>query len=226
MQHSLSPNNWNIWDALIVLATVVLFREIARFILGIVPQSLSVGPTLLLEYLGASLGLFIVHGVMQQRYYRSKLKINLIMEKPWWYLQIALLTGVLLFAVLTIGYFFLLRFLGVGIPLPMQEIREATSMIDRAMVFLGLCLFFPMITEVVYRGYLYQAMEEHWSNGLAMFASSLLFSLYLLNLWLVPPLFLAGIALVLVYEMTSSLYTSIFSMVIWMALNLAFLYIF
>ena len=226
MQRSLSPNNWNIWDALIVLATVILFREVSRFVLGNLATGLSIGPRLLLEFLGASLGLALIHSYMQHRYYRSKLKINLIMEKPWWYLQIAFISGILMFAVLTIGYSMLLRLLGVDASPFLARFQEASSVFDRVTVFLAFCLFFPMVTEVVYRGYLYQAMEDRWSNGIAMLLSSLLFSLYFLNLWLVPPLFLAGIVLVLVYEMTSSLYTSIFSMVIWQALTMTFIYIF
>ncbi len=225
MQRSLSPNNWNIWDAMIVLATVILFREISRFILGSISANLSIGPTILLEYLGSSLGLFLIHGYMQHRYYRSKLKINMNMEKPWWYLQIAFISGIIMFGVLTIGYAMLLQAIGVGAVPHYQSIYATTNIFDRVMLFMGLCLFFPLITEVVYRGYLYQAMEDRWSNGIAMLLSSLLFSLYYLNLWLVPPMFLAGIVLVLVYEMTSSLYTSIFSMMIWQALTIAYIYI-
>jgi membrane protease YdiL (CAAX protease family) len=225
MQRSLSPNNWNIWDALIVFATVILSREISKLILDSLSANLSVGPTILLEYLGSTLGLFLIHSYMQHRYYRSKLKINMNMEKPWWYLQIALISGVIMFVVLTVGYAFLLRAIGVG-PVPYyKSFYVATSLFDRATLFVGLCLFFPLITEIVYRGYLYQAMEDRWSNGAAMLFSSLLFSLYYLNFWLVPPMFLAGIVLVLVYEMTSSLYTSIFSMMIWQVFTIAYIYI-
>lgn len=226
MQRSLSSHNWNIWDALIVTATVVLFRALTRFILGNVSAGLSTGPVLLLEFLGASIGLWVIHSYMQHHYYRSSLKINLIMEKPWWYLQIGLLAGFLLFVVFTLGYYYLLVLVGANPASLFTEIREASGVFNRGTVFLAYCVFFPLLTEIVYRGYLYQAMEKQWGNGMAMLLSSLLFSMFFFNLWLVPPLFFAGIVLVLVYEMTSSLYTSIFSMVVWQALTLAYIYIF
>ncbi|QRN85608.1 CPBP family intramembrane metalloprotease [Clostridia bacterium] len=226
MQKSLSSNNWNIWDALIVLATVVLFRAITRLILGNVSTGLSMGPVLLLEFLGGSIGLGVIHTYMQHHYYRSSLKINLTMEKPWWYVQIALISGILMFAVLTLGYYYLLLLLGVDISSFFAGIRQASGVFNRATVFMAVCIFFPLLTEVVYRGYLYLAMEKQWGNGVAMLVSSLLFSLFFFNFWLMPPLFFAGIVLVLVYEMTSSLYTSIFSMMIWQALTMAYINIF
>ena len=223
MERSLKSHNWNSWDALIVLASVVLFREITSWALGLLAAELPVGPTLLIEYLGASLGLFLVHGYIQHTYYRATLKINLSIEKPLWYLQIAFVAGLLMFMVLTLGYNQLLYGLGIRLPSHLLHYMEVENVFDRATLFLALCLFYPMISEIVYRGYLYQAFEKRFGNGFSMLLTSLLFAFSYLDLWAVPPLFVAGIVLVLVYEMTSSLYTSIFSMVIWQALTLAYL---
>ncbi len=220
--------SWNIWDALIMLASMVLLQEIARFFISQTPIAWTPAFRLLWEVGLALLGCFGLHMVFKRYYFGSLLQVSFNAEKPGWYVQIGLMAGGVLFLILSLGYPFLLQRIGVAAPAVayLFEIEAATGLWDRLFLVIGWVIFFPLLSELVFRGYLYQAMESQRGNSQAILLVSLLFSLYFMNLYLVLPWFVAGIVLILVFEMTSSLYTSVFTLMVWQGLTLAFYWLF
>jgi len=67
----------------------------------------------------------------------------------------------------------------------------------------------PTAEEVLFRGYLYAGLRERWGVATAVLLSSLLFSLVHGILGVVPPIFVMGAILALIYERTESLWPSI-----------------
>jgi len=71
------------------------------------------------------------------------------------------------------------------------------------------CVGAPLVEEVVFRGYIYGAVKKLSNIGFAVVWSGLLFATVHMNMAGMLPLFVLGMALALVYEVTGSLWTPI-----------------
>jgi len=79
-------------------------------------------------------------------------------------------------------------------------------------VFVGMILVVllgPVIEEIFFRGFLYNALKVQWGRGWAIVSSGLLFSVLHANLIGFLPITLLGMALAYGYELTGSLVASI-----------------
>jgi len=71
------------------------------------------------------------------------------------------------------------------------------------------CVIAPIAEEFIFRGYMYGALKKHSDKIFAIIISSAVFSLVHGSVWAFIPLFVVGIALAVVYEITGSLWTCI-----------------
>ncbi|MDI6817412.1 MAG: type II CAAX endopeptidase family protein [Actinomycetota bacterium] len=63
----------------------------------------------------------------------------------------------------------------------------------------------PIVEELFFRGFLYQALRQRWGANVAIVASGVLFSLAHFSLYLLVPIAVIGFALAYLYERTDSL---------------------
>lgn len=217
-----APYQIDIWDALIVLAVTVLLRQLVGLGAGPAIPGLAGAPVLLLQHTGALAGLALAHLFLEHRAAGSRVRVVFCREKPLWYLGIGALGGVLGFAVLTLGYGALAGRLGSVHPvIPYAGAAAAAQTLPERIVLLaGLVVPAVLVQETVFRGYLYQTAEMYWGSMPALLFSALVFAFSFLDLWLFVPLFLLGILLVLLREMTGSLLTPMVAAGVWQLLAL------
>lgn len=213
MTANLRAKSWNIYDAVLVFLTVQLFRDLLMRFLSLLGFSFSPPLTFLIKFTAALLGLFLAHLFVERLYPQSRLSLGLIQEKPVWYLGVGFLAGILVF-LSNVAYGFFLRYLGAPSSgfLFYSTLLSAGDLWDRVFLLLALVLVLPVVTEVSMRGYLYRAVEDRYGSDIGIVVTGLVFSLSFLDFWLLPPLLVASVACVLVYEMTNSLFTSIYTM--------------
>jgi membrane protease YdiL (CAAX protease family) len=96
---------------------------------------------------------------------------------------------------------------------PQQAIfvgAQGSSTVQFLLFFAVVCLLGPLVEELLFRGMLYQLLRRNAPLWAAVGLSAGLFALAHAIPVLLPPLFIFGVALALVFEYTRSLYCSIF----------------
>jgi hypothetical protein len=76
-------------------------------------------------------------------------------------------------------------------------------------LFLG-SVVAPIAEEVFFRGFLYAGLSNRWGKAWGIVASSLIFALVHFSPTVLPPIFLMGMVLALVYAYSDSLWPAIF----------------
>ena len=95
-------------------------------------------------------------------------------------------------------------------PQPIQHLFQEES--SQKIFFVGLILVLfvgPVVEEIFFRGFLYNALKAKWGKGWAIFSSGFLFAILHANLIGLLPITLLGCTLAYVYALTGSLTASI-----------------
>ena len=96
---------------------------------------------------------------------------------------------------------------------PSQEavkmIKENDDPVTLILMTLLACVGAPLAEEVVFRGYIYEVVKKLSNIGFSVVFSGLLFAAVHMNMAGMLPLFVLGVALALVYELTGSLWAPI-----------------
>lgn len=226
MGNSLQSKSWNIYDAVVVFLGVALFKDLSMFILELMDISLTGPLEILIQYLAGLFGIFVIHTLIEHFYHSSRIKISLVQEKPFWYLGVAAIASLIIFGA-NVAYSWLLWYWGA----PSQGFLFFSSLIsvsnftEAIFLLLAVVVVFPLVTELTFRGYLYQAVEDQYGSDVGILVTALVFGLYFLDLWLMPPLIIASVACVLVYEMTNSLFTSIYAMGLYQLFSVVYVWV-
>jgi hypothetical protein len=88
-----------------------------------------------------------------------------------------------------------------------RQIPEAfgTGTAGFIIAFIMVVVLAPVVEELFFRGFLYQALRQRWGANVAIIASGVLFSLAHFSLYLLVPIAVIGFALAYLYERTDSL---------------------
>ncbi len=96
---------------------------------------------------------------------------------------------------------------------PRQEavklLGQSSDAVTIGLMVLVACVGAPLAEELVFRGYLYGVLKRFTNIPLAVFLSGLLFGAVHLNLAALPPLFVLGMLLAVLYEVTGSLWAPV-----------------
>lgn len=94
---------------------------------------------------------------------------------------------------------------------PVQMIIDAKENNPAMLVILALLavIVAPICEEFVFRGYLYGTLKRFSCSSFAVIISALFFAVVHANLWAMVPLFIVGVALAIIYEVSGSLWASI-----------------
>lgn len=88
-----------------------------------------------------------------------------------------------------------------------RQIPEAfgTGTTGFIIAFMMVVVLAPVVEELFFRGFLYQALRQRWGANVAIVASGVLFSLAHFSLFLLVPIAVIGFSLAYLYERTDSL---------------------
>ncbi len=122
--------------------------------------------------------------------------------------------GFLLSKAVGIAYGYLVReFLGY---VPSDEIfidvpdLFGTGFIGIALAIFSVGIFFPIIEEVFFRGFIYTYLRDRYGIVLGIILNGIIFGVFHLHPWLILPITVMGFFLAYFYETTGSLGSSIF----------------
>jgi len=87
--------------------------------------------------------------------------------------------------------------------------QESDGWVTGILMALIACVGAPLSEELVFRGYVYGAVKKFSNIGFSMVFSGLFFAAVHMNVASLLPLFVLGVALAAVYELTGSLWTPI-----------------
>ena len=90
-----------------------------------------------------------------------------------------------------------------------QLLRDSPDMGLRLAIALSACLIQPITEEIIFRGYFYPALKRQADGGFAAIVSALVFAVLHMHVPVLGPLFVMGLLLVLVYELSGSLWVPI-----------------
>ncbi len=225
-QSTLQRKNWDVRDALIILAGVLLSREGV----GLLARSINPGANragvFFAEITVAALVLFLLHFYFIEHRYMGTGRLEYRSEKWLWYVQIGIMTGGLCFGLLTAGYGLVLRTVGFGVaPLFSELIMTADQPLERVLLGISLVGLFPVVVETIFRGFLHEALKKEMGATGALLTGAVLFGLLLAEPLLIPAYVLGSMALGFVYELTGSLYTSMVALGVWQGLILGWIWI-
>ena len=92
--------------------------------------------------------------------------------------------------------------------------------LEVSLMVLNAVVLAPLWEELIFRGFFFGLLRSRWGTLAALVFSSLVFSVYHLNLTAFLPLFFVGIALGYVYSRTRSIYFSILAHALFNGMNL------
>ncbi len=94
---------------------------------------------------------------------------------------------------------------------PVQMILDARENNPTMLIILAFLavIVAPICEEFVFRGYLYGTLKRFSCRSFAVIISALFFAVVHANIWALVPLFIVGIALAIIYEISGSLWASI-----------------
>ena len=90
-----------------------------------------------------------------------------------------------------------------------KMMKDADDPLTMVLMVLIACVGAPLAEEIVFRGYIYGAVKKLSGIGFSLVFSALFFAAVHMNLASLLPLFVLGLALAAVYELTGSLWTPI-----------------
>ena len=90
-----------------------------------------------------------------------------------------------------------------------QMMKEADDPVAAVLMILMACIGAPISEEIVFRGYVYGAVKKMGGIVFSVVFSALFFSVVHMNLPSLLPLFVLGLALAAVYELTGTLWAPI-----------------
>ncbi|HEX7860653.1 MAG TPA: CPBP family intramembrane glutamic endopeptidase [Verrucomicrobiae bacterium] len=110
--------------------------------------------------------------------------------------------------------------------LPVEMLKQASSVYDLAMKAIAAIIFAPIIEEVVFRGVMYPAVKKYFSPQTALWAVAVIFALsHPFNVRALLPLVVIGIILSFLYETTRNLLAPMIAHALFNAANFVlFLY--
>lgn len=82
----------------------------------------------------------------------------------------------------------------------------------------------PFFEELLFRGWLYGGLRQHWGDARALVVSSALFAIIHADLWATPALFVLGLVFGTVYRKTGSLWACFLLHAMWNATTFIFLF--
>ena len=85
-------------------------------------------------------------------------------------------------------------------------------------------VFGPVVEEIFFRGFFYGTLRKYWGTSRAILVSAFIFSLFHLNPFILPLIFLLGIILAFLYEKRGSLDASICLHILNNVLAIVFVY--
>ncbi len=126
--------------------------------------------------------------------------------KTIWYTFIALIF-IFIFSFI---YVFALKFF-FGIEAPQSKIEQLVSNnnVSGNILIVVTAVIAPFCEEIYFRGFLYSAFKKNFGVTIALFLSSLLFSLAHLELYSFIPILVIGWILAYIFEKTKSIFTAI-----------------
>jgi membrane protease YdiL (CAAX protease family) len=92
----------------------------------------------------------------------------------------------------------------------LQECLQAGDLPALALVLFTGALLAPVSEELIFRGFVFGALERRWGAIPAALASSLVFAVFHPPLFTMLPIFVVGALLCYVYHRTGSLYWAMF----------------
>ncbi|RJQ31351.1 MAG: CPBP family intramembrane metalloprotease [Actinobacteria bacterium] len=117
-----------------------------------------------------------------------------------------------IFVIATIFYQVILRVFNIKIPSQEAELLKlfGTKLSSLILLFVITVVIAPIVEEMFFRGFLYQAIKSDYGISKAMWVSAIVFALFHFSMLVVLPLFiLIGVMLAFVYERYKSLWASI-----------------
>lgn len=122
------------------------------------------------------------------------------------------IVAVFAFLVLTLGYQQILNFFGIKIPSQEQQLLQffGKSSLSLIAIFLITVVIAPVVEEIFFRGFLYQAIKNNYGVNPAIWISATVFALFHFGVLVALPMFiLIGAMLAYFFERYKSIYASI-----------------
>ncbi|MGM0471914.1 MAG: CPBP family intramembrane glutamic endopeptidase [Bacillota bacterium] len=115
------------------------------------------------------------------------------------------------------------------ITLPSQPIIDRLMSTQSQLIFLGYSLLIvivaPVTEEIFFRGLLYQYFKARLGLLSGSFLTAGIFALFHFNLWTFLATFVGGLGLIMLYELSQSLYTAVLAHITWNLIIVTIIYL-
>jgi len=216
---------WGWWDALwtllgslvavaalVVLLVIVLVGLTATGALGSPQAALQSAPALLLLTMAVYAGVWLVAVWFTVRKYRLPWAALGYQPRPaGTLLACAGLALPTLVASMLLNLAIAYLFLGGQFPNPQEDLLRLRlgSPLAGGLLLLLLAVVAPLVEETLFRGLLFQLMDDRWGTAPAIVGSAAAFALAHFIPLLLPALFLVGLVLAFVFARTRSLWCTV-----------------
>lgn len=219
---------------LITLSATIIFGSLLNFILSHLAQNLPeilLYKPILINFLQFITMLLVSGYIILSKYNLSLKVLGLKITALKKIITSGLIGGVIICLMVLLVNLGLQRVIEkwLRIIIPAQPIVAKLTHTQNKLVFLAysclIVIIAPLTEEIFFRGLLYQYCKKRWGLIKGAGLAAVIFGIAHFNLWAFLATFLGGLGLIILYELSQSLYTSIIAHATWNLIIVTIIYL-